>query len=73
MRYIAFAPVLMVVLFCMSCKNRTDMTPSAQTEKQDSLHNGLSDSSDSSVVKNDGITAEMAYFPKVIEECIKKG
>ncbi len=61
MRYITFASVLMVVLFCMSCKNRTDMTPSAQTEKQDSLPKGLSDSSDSSVVKNDGITAEMAF------------
>ena len=61
MKNIAIASILMVVLFCTSCRNSKDMTPSAQTENLDSLQNGLSYSSDSIVVKKDGITAEMAY------------
>lgn len=61
MKNIAIASILMVVLFCTSCMNSKDMTPSAQTESLDSLQNGLPDSSDSIVVKKNGITAEMAY------------
>ena len=37
------------------------MTPSEQTERLDSFPNGQSESSDSTVAKKSGITAEMAY------------
>ena len=65
MKYIAISSVFMIALFCTSCKNKTDMTPSAQTEKQDSLSSAhdetVSEKTDSSVAKKSGITAEMAY------------
>ena len=61
MKNIAIASVLMVVLFCMSCRNSTNMTPNAKTESLDYLQNGQSDGSDSIVAKKSGITAEMAY------------
>ena len=61
MKNIAIASVLMVVLFCTSCRNSTNMTPNAKTESLDSLQNGQSDGSGSIVAKKSGITAEMAY------------
>ena len=61
MKNITIASVLMVVLFCTSCRNSTNMTPNAKTESLDSLQNGQSDGSDSIVAKKSGITAEMAY------------
>ena len=61
MKNIAIASVLMVVLFCTSCRNSTNMTQNAKTESLDSLQNGQSDGSDSIVAKKSGITAEMAY------------
>ena len=54
MKNIAIASVLMVVLFCTSCRNSTNMTPNAKTESLDSLQNGQSDGSDSIVAKKSG-------------------
>ena len=42
MKNIAIASVLMVVLFCTSCRNSTNMTPNAKTESLDSMQNGQS-------------------------------
>ena len=65
MKYIAISSVFMIAMFCTSCKNRTDLTPNAQTEKVDSLSSAhdetVSEKPDSSVAKKSGITAEMAY------------
>lgn len=56
----------MITLSCMSCKNKTDMTPSAQTETTDSLQVAndaptIEQSNDSISVQKYKITAEMAY------------
>ena len=55
----------MIALSCISCKNKTDLTPNAQTEKRDSLQTAndetVSEKQDSSAAKKSGITAEMAY------------
>jgi len=65
MKYIAIASVLIVALSCMSCKNGTDLKQSEQTEKQDSLPTAkdetVAEKQDSTVTKNSGITAEMAF------------
>ena len=61
MKYIAIISAMIVSLACMSCRNRTDLTPSEQTERLDSFPNGQSESSDSIVATQSGITAEMAY------------
>ena len=56
----------MITLSCMSCKNKTDMTPSAQAETTDSLQVAkdapiIKQSDDSISVQKYKITAEMAY------------
>lgn len=56
----------MITLSCISCKNKTDMTPSAQTETTDSLQVAkdtptIEQSNDSISVQKYKITAEMAY------------
>ena len=65
MKYIEISSIFMITLFCTSCKNKTDLIPSVQTEKVDSLSSAhdetVSEKSDSSAAKKSGITAEMAY------------
>ena len=61
MKHIAIISVMIVSLACMSCMNKTDVTPSEQAERIDSLQNGQSESFDSIVATQSGITAEMAY------------
>ena len=66
MKYFAISSIFMIALSCISCKNKTDMTPSAQTEITDSLQVAndaptTKQSDDSISVQKYKITADMAY------------
>ncbi len=66
MKYFAISSIFMITLSCISCKNKTDMTPSAQAETTDSLQVAkdtptIEQSNDSISVQKYKITAEMAY------------
>lgn len=74
MKYIVIASTFVIAVACMSCRNRTDLASSAQTEELDSVqvvnnspttrqsNDGIiKQSDDSTSVQKYKITAELAY------------